>query len=437
MNVRTVKLSELHADPANARKHDDRNLNAISDSLKSFGQVEPLVVQKSSGKVIGGNGRLEVLRRSGATECAVVEVDVDDTKAAALAIALNRTAELAAWDDETLARLLESLPEDMFAATGFNSDDLGELLDKLAPEHATEDVVPEPRGEAVSRAGDLWLMGDHRLLCGSSTEPDQVRRLMNGQRAALFATDPPYLVSYDGTNHPNSKKDWHQGRNKDWSKTYGTTWDEADGDPALYEKFVAVAMAEAIKPDAAWYCWHASKRQAMLEAVWEKAGAFVHQQIIWVKTRPVLTRSWYLWQHEPCFMGWVRPNKPPRHSEDMGYSVWPIDSPGLARDNGHPTSKPVEIFAIPMRQHTKHGEVCYEPFSGSGSQLIAAEQLKRRCYGVEIEGVYVDVAVRRWQTFTGLQATLDGDGRTFNELEAERLSARENAPASAEAKGEA
>ncbi len=196
MIVRTVQLADLHSDPANARKHDDRNLNAISDSLKAFGQVEPLVVQKSTGKVIGGNGRLEVLRRSGVTECAVVEVDVDDTKAAALAIALNRTAELAEWDTETLARLLESLPDDACAATGFTTDDLGELLDKLAPAVVAEDEVPEVPDEPVTRTGDLWVLGEHRLLCGDSTVATDVVRSMGDDRAALFATDPPTAVSY-------------------------------------------------------------------------------------------------------------------------------------------------------------------------------------------------------------------------------------------------
>ena len=132
---------------------------------------------------------------------------------------------------------------------------------------------------------------------------------MQGERAILFATDPPYLVGYDGMNHPGSPK--QPEKNKNWSGSYGVDWDDADIDSDLYERFVQVAIEQAIAPDAAWYCWHASRRQAMLESVWEKFGAFVHQQIIWMKDRPILTRSWYSWQHEPCFFGWVRSNKPP------------------------------------------------------------------------------------------------------------------------------
>jgi len=158
MPVRRAKLSELHADPANARQHDEKNLDAIAASLKQFGQVEPLVVQKSTGKVIGGNGRMEVLRRQGQTECDIVEVDVNDTQAVALGIALNRTSELGAWDDGTLAKLLESLPDADFAATGFSDDDLSELLDRLAPELVEEDEPPPPPADPVSRTGDLWLL---------------------------------------------------------------------------------------------------------------------------------------------------------------------------------------------------------------------------------------------------------------------------------------
>ncbi len=431
MNVRTVPLSELHADPANARKHDDRNLNAISDSLKSFGQVEPLVVQKSSGKVIGGNGRLEVLRRSGVTECAVVEVDVDDTKAAALAIALNRTAELAAWDDETLARLLESLPEDMFAATGFNEDDLGELLDKLAPEAAEEDEAPAVHAEAVSQKGDLWLLGEHRLLCGDSTKAADVLRVMNGQKAALAAFDPPYLVDYTG-ERPD-----HDGGNqggKDWSATYKEVQiTDADG----FFRAVFTNVLTVIAPNTAIYCWHAHKRQALIARVWEDLSILDHQQIIWVKPTPVFGRVFWHFRHEPCMMGWVKGSQPGHDGDQSLNSVWEIDWGGKARvvGNQHPTQKPVEIFARPMRKHTKRGDICFEPFSGSGSQLIAAEQLARRCYAIELEPVFVDVAVRRWQEQAGKAAVLDGDGRTFEEVAAERLSAREKAPANAEAGG--
>ncbi len=240
---------------------------------------------------------------------------------------------------------------------------------------------------------------------------------MDGQRAGLFSTDPPYLVGYDGLNHPvgskaaramrRSKKAAKRAKNKDWSGTYGVTpasWDDPDANPELYTRFIGVAVAEAIRPDAAWYMWHASRNQAMVEAAWEEHGARVHQQIIWAKDRPVLTYSWFTWQHEPCFFGWVPPHKPERRGQDHPSTVWnvPTIAPGERTD--HPTSKPLELFEIPMRQHTRPGEVCYEPFCGSGSQLIAAERLGRRCFAIEISPTYCDVIVRRFIAFAGARA---------------------------------
>ena len=198
---------------------------------------------------------------------------------------------------------------------------------------------------------------------------------MHNQKAILFASDPPYLVDYDGTNHP-SKQGWPD-KNKDWSDSYAITWDDASQGPELYEEFIRQAIEHAILPNAAWYCWHASRRQAMVENVWEKYGAFVHQQIVWAKDRGILTRSYYLWQHEPCFFGWLKGNKPPRVSDDYPSTVRTLPTVKVGEKTEHPTSKPVEVFAIPMRQHTRPGEIRYEPFSGSGSQIIAGETTGR------------------------------------------------------------
>ena len=241
-------------------------------------------------------------------------------------------------------------------------------------------------------------MGDHRLLCGDSTKADDVIRVMHNQKAILFATDPPYLVDYDGTNHPSKQGD--PDKNKDWGNSYGITWDDSSQGPELYEGFIKAAIEHAILPNAAWYCWHASRRQAMVEGVWEKFGAFVHQQIVWAKDRGILTRSYYLWQHEPCFFGWLKGNKPPRVSDDYPSTIWNIPTVKVGEKTEHPTSKPIEVFAMPMRQHTKPGEVCYEPFSGSGSQIIAGETTGRRVLRHRDQP-----AVRR----RGGQALADGD----------------------------
>ncbi|MTH94722.1 DNA methyltransferase, partial [Roseibium sp. RKSG952] len=338
-------------------------------------------------------------------------------------IADNKLTELGTWDEALLStELNDLLAEDYdLSLVGFSDGELDQLLAFTPDEDGNlgKDssqptvVIPEPPRNPISKTGDLWRLGDHRLFCGDATCPADVRRLMNGERAVLFATDPPYLVDYDGSNHPT--------RNKDWSASYGTTWDDSSQGAELYDSFIAAAVEEAITEDAAWYCWHASRRQAMLESCWEKAGAFVHQQIIWVKDRGVLTRSHYLWKHEPCFMGWRRPNRPPKIAGETLPSTW--EMPSFPKDErpDHPTPKPLDAFGIPMRQHVARGGLCYEPFSGSGSQIMAGEANDRRVFAMEISPAYVDVAIERWQAETGQNAILEGDGRSFAEMSAERV----------------
>ncbi|TNF24087.1 MAG: DNA methylase [Deltaproteobacteria bacterium] len=392
-----VPLPDLHEDPANARKHPDVNLDAIKASLVRFGQRKPIVVRRAGMVVEAGNGTLAAARALGWSHLAAVIVDDDATTATGFAIADNRTAELAEWDEEVLAALMSSLQVD-----GFDIDDLGfdedALRDLLATEstpasEVVEDAPPAPPAEAFTQPGDLWVLGNHRLLCGDCTSAEDVTRLMAGERAVLFATDPPYLVGYDDQE-----------------------WDDADAErnDDLWLRFCRTARELAIREDAAWYCWYASVHHAKLQAVWEQVGAFVHQQIIWAKPSGVLTYSWYTWQHEPCLMGWVRPHKPRRNKDTkMRGTVWSLERVRDLEDGDHPTPKPVQAFAIPMEQHTRPGDVCYEPFSGSGTQIIAAEQLGRRCFAMELEPRYVDVAVRRWCQLTGVEAVRESDGAVF------------------------
>ncbi|MDP5309072.1 site-specific DNA-methyltransferase, partial [Paracoccus spongiarum] len=390
----------------------------IAGSIREFGFVNPVLIAED-GTLIAGHGRVLAARLLGMdTVPTITLTGLSDSQRRALVLADNRIALNAGWDEALLSLELTDLKEaglDL-GILGFEDGELDRLLAGTEGEEEGSTppvVIPEPPRNPVSRTGDLWILGDHRLLCGDSTSDDDVRRLMNGERAVLFATDPPYLVDYDGSNHPT--------RNKDWSQSYGVTWDDSSQGAELYDGFIGAAVAEAITEDAAWYCWHASRRQAMLEACWEKAGAFVHQQIIWVKDRGVLTRSHYLWKHEPCLMGWRRPNRPPKVADETLPSTW--EMPSFARDErpDHPTPKPLDAFGIPMRQHVARGGLCYEPFSGSGSQIMAGEANGRRVFAMEISPAYVDVAVERWQAETGKDAILDGDGRTFAEVKAERL----------------
>lgn len=439
MNIQRTPIDEINPAPYNPRvdlKPGDLAYDALHRSVDEFGLVEPLVWNKQTGNLVGGHQRLKVLIARGETEVETVVVDLTPEKEKALNLALNKIQ--GDWDEQKLAELLDELiqtPDLDIALTGFEAieatDLIAEILgdaDSQRDEQFDVDAALEAGGEPVTQPGDVIELGEHRLKCGDSTNPDDVRELMNGQRAVLFATDPPYLVGYDGTNHPGSKRkpsrksssnngnavNTDEGR-KDWSGSYGVTWDDAEANPDLYKKFIAAAVAEALTPNAAWYCWHASRNQAMLEQAWNENGAFVHCQIIWVKNKGVPTRTWYLWRHEPCLMGWIKGNMPERVQQKRLSTVWELDTlPNGAERPDHPTPKPLEVFEIPMRQHTRSGglsggrsgggDICYEPFAGSGTQIIAAERLKRRCFAMEISPRYCDLIVRRFIAFAGESA---------------------------------
>lgn len=393
-----MPLDELHLDPANAREHGERNLETIRASLERFGQAEPLVVHAGTGRVIGGNGRLVAMREMGWTEADIVEIETDDVTATALGIALNRTAELATWDEAALGRILESLrTEGALDGIGFTDADMDDLISSLGDETVEEDVVPELPETATTKLGDLWILGEHRLLCGDSTNLDDVRRVMDGDQAAIVSTDPPYLVDYTG-ERPNDS-------GKDWSETYREIEiKDADG----FFRSVFTNALDVLAPHGAIYCWHAHKRQGAISAIWKDLGILDHQQIVWVKPAPVFGRVYWHFQHEPCMMGWRQGSKPEHNGKHELTSVWQIDYDGQdRRASEHPTQKPLEIFARPLLKHTKKGEICFEPFSGSGSQIVAAEQLGRRCRAIEIEPVFVDLAILRWEQLTGEKAVLD------------------------------
>src|SRR5262245_4300232 len=247
--INHVPIDALHLDPSNARLHPEENLDAIVASLKRFGQAEPLVVQAGTNRVIAGNGRLVAMRKLGWTECDIVDLDVDDLKATALGIALNRTAELAEWDEPVLARLLEELKkEDALDGIGYSTDDIDTLLKDLAadePAAEIDDPGPEaPPEKPVSKRGDLWLLGDHRILCGDSTNAEDLRRLMAGDVAALLSTDPPYCVDYTGMDRPI-----HDGKpsGKDWSHVYREVDIE---DLGQFLDAVFLAVLPLVKADA-------------------------------------------------------------------------------------------------------------------------------------------------------------------------------------------
>ena len=396
----------------NSRKIPQRAIDKVAASIQEFGFRQCIVVDKD-GVIVVGHTRWLAAKKLGLREVPVhVAENLTPAQVKAYRLMDNRSHQETDWDLELLGPELEDLKSLDFdlSLTGFNQREIEALL--LAP-NAVEDDAPPLPDNAVSKPGDLWLMGTHRLLCGDSTNTEDVARLMSREKARLFACDPPYLINYKGGNHPQS-----------WANSPDTKdkhWDDYQ-DPAkaveFYVDYLRIGLAHCIDRVPV-YQWHGDLRRVIVAEAWERAGLLLHQIIVWVKARPVLTRSHFMWQHEVCAYGWRTgkvPSKPPANS----HSVWTIDQIGES-DGIHPTQKPVELARRPILYQTQPGDICYEPFSGSGTTIAAAELTGRRCYAMEISPAFVDVAVTRWQSLTNQTARLDGDGRTFEEIKADRL----------------
>ncbi len=417
LEIAWVPIGTLFVSPSNPRFNDDA-VPHVAASIRRFGWRQPIVA-KRTGEVIAGNTRLKAAQSLGQEQVPVHWFEGTDLEATAFAIADNKSHEFSSWNEPALAKLLDELrAEDALDGVGYSPDDIDELIRSIAAEVDPRDVDDEgpevPPEQPVSRLGDLWILGDHRLLCGDSTSANDITRVMNGKVAALLSTDPPYCVNYTGNDRPI-----HDGKpsGKDWSALYN----EVDiKDLGKFMDGVFDACLPHTDPAAGIYIWHAHVQQPTIAATFERHGLLLHQVIVWVKPTATFGHCYYRWRHEPCAFGWQRGNKP-EHGHGALETVWELDWEGKQRvvGNEHPTQKPTRLFEIPMEQHTRAGDIVLEPFSGSGSQLVAAERLSRHCYAVEIQPAFVDVAIRRWQRASGKVAILEGDGRSYAAIEAE------------------
>jgi DNA modification methylase len=411
--VEHIPIGDLRPDPANPRRISDQELEALTRSIREFGFVTPIVARREDRLVIGGHQRLVAARRLGLKTVPVVFVDLSPHQSQLLNLALNRIS--GSWDQELLARLLADLHDSQdldLTLAGFGQDELAKLLKSLDARERRERletfdldaVLQQAQAAPITRPGDLWVLGDHRLLCGDATNPDDVARLMGVERASLLATDPPYLVDYSGGHHPNSTHNRPATKDRHWDD-----YQDRESSVAFYQRFLALGV-QYLQAGSALYQWHAHRRQALVEQAWEAVGLLVHQQIIWAKARGVLTHSHYLWSHEPCFYGWPSSRPPAKKPPGNQRTVWQVDQQGSSM-HIHPTQKPLELFLWPIEYHTEVGDVVYEPFSGSGTQILAAEKVGRRCFALEQEPKYVDVAVLRWEAFTGQKAQRPAEGQ--------------------------
>jgi len=381
MKTELVKIDALVFDPANARKHGEKNLAAIKSSLQRFGQQKPIVVD-ANGVVRAGNGTLAAAKALGWKEIAIVRSPLSGSEATAYAIADNRTSELAEWDDDVLSQTLAALQiedEELALASGFDAKEIDALL---SPDEVKEDEVPEPPVDPITKSGDLWILGDHRLLCGDSTKSEDVDRLMNGEKAGMVHTDPPYGISYQ-SNRRTKSAEFEVLENDD---RVLTEWIE----PAIRSSEGWVFIWTTWKVLEQWFPVVKPFGNLSNLVVWSKGGGGIGD-----------LKKTFSTDYEIAFVF-------NRGAELRGKRIGSVWSFGkdAAGNYEHPTQKPVALASEAIAKTTVKSCTVYDPFLGSGTTLIAAEQLGRKCYGMEISPQYCDVIVKRWENFTGKKAVL-------------------------------
>jgi DNA modification methylase len=417
MEIQIWPIDKLVFYARNPRKNDAA-VDRMCGSIREFGFKIPCLI-RSDGEVIDGHLRLKAARKLGITDIPIILCDEwTPAQVKAFRLLVNRSATWADWDEELLAIELLDLQTLEFdlALTGFDTKEIDDLILNEPP---AEDAAPPPPYQPVTRAGDLWICGSHRVLCGDATDAQAVARLLGDRKPFLMVTDPPYGIELDsewrdkaglngcGPAEPSYMRHRTPGH-RETSISGDTRADWSD----------AFALIPSLEVG---YVWHASRfTREVLDGLL-RIGFLHHQQIIWDKGRTVLTRTHYWFQHEPCW--YVRKKNAPWFGKaGENSTIWNSPSPKFIMGGSeeekfdHPTQKPVELMRRPILNHTQPGELVYEPFLGSGTTLAAAEVTRRVCCGMELDPKYVDVVVQRWQGLTGKKATLENDGRTFDAI---------------------
>ena len=405
-----------HAD--NYNQHPEEQIQHLTKSIESLGQFRSVVIwQQPDGTYVqlAGHGVVEAMKREGATEVRadILPPSLDAMTAKQIMLADNLHAQNSLPDDAALARLLEEQQHAGYdlAALGTDEETLRQMLESLGDEVLTGGVSEDAGGddyevdtdeiEIRCKRGELWALGEHRLLVDDSTKPENVQKLMRGEKAVLMATDPPY-----GDSWVRKAKDMQaHGYGHSRAGLHGSiaSDDLKEQDlKAFLDAFLAAAK-HAGDPPTPTYVWHGAKRMLFEQALLD-AGYLVHQPVVWVKPGFVIGRLHYHPRCEWALHGWRQGNGPcPFYGERNQSDVWEVDR---ENDKIHPTQKPLRLFDIPILNHTKPGEICYEPFAGSGTQIISAERLGRRCYAMELDEKYATVCINRWEAETGQTATL-------------------------------
>lgn len=389
---------------------NDHAVERMVASITEFGFKIPILA-RGSGEVVDGHLRLKAAHKMGMTEVPIVLCDEwSEVQVKAFRLMANQSATWAEWDLELVAQEIAGLKSLDFNLdlTGFNPGEIDDFLFRDPDDLPEKDVIDIP-GEPITRRGDLWICGSHRVLAGDATSAEDVARLVGSATPSLMVTDPPYGVDYDpcwreraGLGKQRQTGTVTNDDRVDWTSAYG-----------LFQGDVC-------------YVWHAGTHAAEVARGLEAAGFQIRAQIIWAKQHFALSRGDYHWQHEPCWYA-VRSGKRSNWCGDRTQStLWevanlnPFGRTEQEEATGHGTQKPVELMRRPILNHTGRGEIVFDPFLGSGTTLIAAEMTERACFGLDIDPHYVDLIVKRWENLAAQQAKLEGDGRTFREIAAER-----------------
>lgn len=403
MEIREIRLSELHPASYNPRKKlkkGDKEYEKIKQSLLKFGYVDPIIVNNDL-TVIGGHQRLTVLKDLDyeTAKCVIVDLSKEDEKA--LNIALNKIT--GQWDDQLLADLLLDLQESDFNLdlTGFEPPEIDDILSNVHDKDLSDDdfdVEEELKKPTFSKRGDIWQLGEHRVICGDSTKAETYDQLLGDKKANLVVTDPPYNVDVEETA----------------GKILNDNMPDSDFYLFLFDMFSQVE--KHIESDASIYVFHADTEGLNFRKAFKDAGFYLSGCCIWKKNSLVLGRSPYQWQHEPCLFGWKQKGKHQWFSDRKQTTIWEYDRPKSSKD--HPTMKPIPLMAYPIQNSSMRGTIVLDPFLGSGSTLMAADQTGRVCYGIELDEKFVDVIVKRYIESTGnenVTVLRDGQTLTFDE----------------------
>ena len=423
LSVETVSIDQLLPYATNARTHSPEQVAQIAASITQFGFVNPVLVDEA-GVLIAGHGRVLAAKSLGLETAPTIRLGhLSEAQARAYRLADNQIALNAGWDAVMLRTELLDLDAMGFNMNlvGFSQSDLAAMMaDATVDEAAADDPAPEPPANPVSRPGDLWIMGKHRLLCGDATSATDVARLLQDAKPHLMVTDPPYGVNYDPA----------------WRNRAGLSATERTG-VVSNDHRADWHEAWALFPGEVAYIWHSAVHaHTVIESV-AAAEFTVRSQIIWAKKSLVMGRGHYHWQHEPCLYVVRKDGTGHWQGARDQSTLWAIATRGDETEDPatvHSTQKPVECMRRPILNNSAPGDAIYEPFSGSGTTIIASEMTGRRCLAMEIDPAYCDVAVLRWQELTGRQAVRDGGSQTFNEITAARGVPETTSPPPAESK---